>query len=63
MYPIRYRFHHCDYRRMLADGLYHCLCNCKECEECMKTFSQEKEGLPKMVVEILKDMNTRLRDG
>jgi len=57
LYPIKYRFHHCEYRRMLADGLYHCLCNCKECKECMETYSIPREELSEGILELLRQIN------
>jgi len=57
LYPIKYRFHHCDYRRMLADGLWYCICSNGECRECMENFSIPKDKLSKAVLELLRQIN------
>jgi len=63
LYPIKYRFHRCDFRKMLADGLFYCLCDCEECRECMERFSRLREELSESTLELLRQINLQQSGG
>ena len=63
LYFFSYRFQNCEYRRFFVDGLWRCLCTNGECKECMERYSKPKEELDPNLLELLREINLKIRNG
>ena len=61
LYFFSYRFQNCGYRSLFVDGLYRCLCKNGECKECMERYSKPKDKLDPNLLELLKEINLKMK--
>jgi len=61
LYFFPYKFQNCEYRRLFVDGYFHCLCSNGECKECMERYSKPKSELDPNLLELLREINLKMK--